>query len=102
MSQEKEVLNSHIKQPMAIKFTLTQETADLLSSMSTQLFTDGDTPYQFLPFWFKETEEKNVFQVFYLDKLPKELKDRIVDLQDESMSDANRLIKSLPLLHEDS
>lgn len=35
--------------------------------------------YMFLPFWFTETEEDGVYEMFNLGSLPKELKD-LIDL----------------------
>jgi len=66
-----------------MKIKLTQRSADFIASISTQIFSSNDeTPYQFIPCWFKETEKKNVFEVFYLDNLPKELKDGIEKIRE--------------------
>ncbi len=67
-----------------MKIKIGQRAANFMASMSTQVFADGEKPYQFIPCWFKETEKKNVFEVFYLDNLPKELTDRIAELRERS------------------
>ena len=51
---------------------LTNKQAELIKTGSHAM-TNGNS-YYFLPFWFKETNKKNVFELCYLDHLPDELK----------------------------
>ena len=57
------------------KIKLTGKQAELIHTGSRAM-VNGNS-YYFLPFWFKEIDKKNVFELHYLDHLPDELKEVI-------------------------
>ena len=54
---------------------LTNKQAELIHTGSHAI-VNGNA-YYFLPFWFKQTDKENVFELHYLDHLPDELKEVI-------------------------
>ena len=67
---------------------LTKKQAEFLKTGSIAT-THGNT-YSFLPFWFKQTDKENVFEIHMLGHLPDELK-RVIEWSREK-SDTNELI----------
>lgn len=58
-----------------IKIKLLKEHVDLYKEIGTFItFPNGDT-YKSIPFWIKETEEKNVYEVISEDEFIKRLID---------------------------
>ena len=55
-----------------VQIKLTNKQVELIQTGSHAM-VNGNS-YYFLPFWFKQTDKKNVFELHYLDHLPDELK----------------------------
>lgn len=55
-----------------MRIKLTKEQQELLSSMGSVVKTEKAV-YQYLPFWYKETEDEDVFEQFTFQKLPDDL-----------------------------
>ena len=55
-----------------MKVKLTKEQQELLNTFSTVL-RNSDTTYMYMPYWFKSTDEANVFEILTFEKLPKDL-----------------------------
>lgn len=80
---------------MKIKFT--KETIELFKQLGTVVYV-GDT-YLYMPYWFKETENKDVFEVTPTGKLPKDLEKFIKGLRSEkpgSLGHANKIYPQTP------
>ena len=67
---------------MQIKFT--KEQAEFFNDLNTQYVIDGGDTYMFSPFWFKETEDKLVFEMLTFDQLPKDLIEFLKLCQEEN------------------
>lgn len=65
-----------------MKIKLTEEQVELLDNHGAIITTEnieGKNTYQFLPFWFKKTDDKNVFELLLFEKLPGDLLESIKD-----------------------
>jgi hypothetical protein len=49
---------------------------EFIDSISSKITTDSSV-YYYMPFWFKTTNKKNVFEVCTFEYLPKDLKNYI-------------------------
>lgn len=56
---------------MKVKFP--KEQTDLFNNIGTIVNTSEGSVYRYLPFWFKETEEEDVYELFTFEQLPDEL-----------------------------
>jgi len=56
---------------MKVKFP--KEQTDLFNNIGTIVNTAEGRVYRYLPFWFKETEEEDVYELFTFEQLPDEL-----------------------------
>jgi len=57
-----------------VKMKLNIQQIGLIKSMASMVTSGHDgKQYFFLPFWFKETDENNIYEVFHLDNLPEDL-----------------------------
>ena len=66
---------------MKVKFP--KEQVDLFNNIGTIVNTTSGKTYRYLPYWFRETDEEGVFELFTLDRLPDELIDTIKDIRKE-------------------
>lgn len=55
---------------MKVKFP--KEQIDLFNNIGTIVNTAEGSVYRYLPFWFKETEEEGVYELFTFEQLPDE------------------------------
>lgn len=67
---------------MSEKIKLNKSNQALLSIGSCIYEPDG-TYYCYLPFWFKSTDKKNIFEILTFDNLPDKLRELIRKLRDE-------------------
>ena len=64
---------------MKVKFP--KEQTDLLNNIGTIVNTADGNVYKYLPFWFKETDEKGVYELFTFEQLPDELIETIKSMR---------------------
>jgi len=64
-----------------IKVKFPKEQIDLFNNIGTIVNTASGKTYRYLPHWFRETEEKGVFELFTFENLPDELIDTIKDMR---------------------
>lgn len=62
-----------------MKVNLSQEQQDLFKNFGSVVNTAEGNTYRYLPFWYKETDVKDVFEIISLEKVPDDLKDAIKD-----------------------
>ena len=55
-----------------MKVKITKEQQELLNT-GTIVSTPENVTYHYLPFWYKETEDEDVFEIIPLGKLPDDL-----------------------------
>ena len=67
---------------MKVKFP--KEQTDLFNNIGTIVNTAEGSVYRHLPFWFKETEEEGVYELFTFEKLPDELIETIKSMRDSN------------------
>jgi hypothetical protein len=67
-----------------MKLKLTKEQIDLFDQLGTVVVVPSNEIYYYLPFWFKKTEVKNVFDVITFEELPKEVLETINDLRESN------------------
>lgn len=65
-----------------MKVKLTKSQKDLLNIGSKVEGLDGHF-YYYIPFWFRSTDNSNIFEQYHLEKLPDELKFLIQTKRDE-------------------
>jgi len=66
---------------MKVKFP--KEQVDLFNNIGTIVNTASGKTYRYLPYWFRETDEEGVFELFTFEELPDELIDTIKDIRKE-------------------
>ncbi len=66
---------------MKVKFP--KEQIDLFNNIGTIVTTEEGSTYKYLPFWFKETDEEGVYELFKFEQLPNELIDTIKNIRGE-------------------
>ncbi len=67
---------------MKIKFP--KEQTELLNNIGTIVNTAEGSTYRHLPFWFKETDEEGIYELFTFEQLPDELIDIIKSMRDSN------------------
>ena len=67
---------------MKVKFP--KEQIDLLNNIGTIVNTADGSVYKYLPFWFKETDEEGIYELFTFEQLPDELIETIKSMRDSS------------------
>jgi len=70
---------------MAAIITLTKDQQDLLKSSGNHILS-GDSYYN-LPQWFKETDKDGIFEVFFINELPDNVKqaaEKIIETYDKT------------------
>lgn len=67
---------------MKVKFP--KEQTDLFNNIGTIVNTAEGSVYRYLPFWFKETEEEGVYELFTFEQLPDELIETIKSMRDSN------------------
>ena len=67
---------------MKVKFS--KEQVDLFNNIGTIVNTAEGNTYGYLPFWFKETDEKGVYELFTFEQLPNELIETIKSMRDSN------------------
>ena len=65
-----------------MKAKLSKEQQALLNT-GTIVSTPENVTYHYLPFWYKETEDEDMFEIIPLGKLPEDLV-RVIDVTRES------------------
>lgn len=66
---------------MKVKFP--KEQTDLFNNVGTIVNTAEGSTYRYLPFWFKETNEEDVYELFTFEQLPNELIETIKRMRNE-------------------
>jgi len=64
---------------MKVKFP--KEQTDLFNQIGTIVTTANGNTYQYLPFWFKKTEQEDVYELLTFENLPDELIETIKDMR---------------------
>lgn len=67
---------------MRVKFP--KEQTDLFNQIGTIVNTANGNTYRYLPFWFKETDQENVYELLTFEKLPDELIETIKDMRESN------------------
>jgi len=67
---------------MKVKFP--KEQTDLFNQIGTIVNTANGSTYRYLPFWFKETDQEDVYELLTFEKLPDELIELIRDMRDSN------------------
>lgn len=62
---------------MKIKFP--KEQISIFDQLGTIVNTEDGNTYRYLPFWFKETDEEDVYEVLTFDQLPDDLIESITN-----------------------
>ena len=70
---------------MKVKFP--KEQIDLFNQIGTIVNTANGNTYRYLPFWFKETEQEDVYELLTFEKLSDELIETIKDMRDSNFKD---------------
>jgi len=70
---------------MKVKFP--KEQIDLFNQIGTIVNTANGNTYRYLPFWFKETEQEDVYELLTFEKLSDELIETIKDMRDSNCKD---------------
>jgi hypothetical protein len=63
-----------------IKVKFSKEQIDLLNTGTIVTTASGET-YRYLPYWFRETNEEGVYELFTFEKLTDELIETIKDIR---------------------
>ena len=58
-----------------IKVKFSKEQVNFFDKIGTIVNAESGKTYRYLPYWFRETEEEGVYELFTFERLPDELID---------------------------
>jgi hypothetical protein len=64
-----------------MKIKVKKQQTDLLRHVGTVVTTTKGDVYRYLPFWFKETPDKDIYDLLTFEELPDDLIETIKDMR---------------------
>lgn len=75
-----------------IKIKFAKDLTDLFDNIGTVVNTSEDGIYRHIPFWFKETDEEDVYRLLTFEQLPNELIALLNQSKDEYIKELEEII----------